>query len=118
MFVFVEESAETIVPADAQTCDRGGTGDRLRQRIQRPGVRNTPMGTVTVVVPFVLAQGVQKMRLVPINVRSSSSWRQDWIHRSMIEFMRGIRTPLSTTVIPASARIASNGAGTSRRGHG
>src|SRR3954451_3210093 len=74
MFVFVEESAETIVPADAQTCDRGGTGDRLRQRIQRPGVRNTPMGTVTVVVPFVLAQGVQKMRLVPINVRSSSSW--------------------------------------------
>jgi anti-sigma B factor antagonist len=29
----------------------------------------------------------------------------------MIEFMRGIRTPLSTTVMPASARIASNRAG-------
>jgi hypothetical protein len=55
MFVFVEESAETIVPADAQTCDRGGTGDRLRQRIQRSGVRDTPMGTVAVMVPFVLA---------------------------------------------------------------
>lgn len=29
----------------------------------------------------------------------------------MIEFMRGIRTPLSTTVVTASARIASNRAG-------
>jgi hypothetical protein len=29
----------------------------------------------------------------------------------MIEFMRGIWTPLSTTVMPASARIASNRAG-------
>ena len=29
----------------------------------------------------------------------------------MIEFMRGIRTPLSTTLIPVSARIASNRAG-------
>ena len=40
-----------------------------------------------------------------ISVRSSSSRRQVWIHRSMIEFMRGIRTPLSTTSIPASLRI-------------
>jgi hypothetical protein len=29
----------------------------------------------------------------------------------MIAFMRGIRTPLRTTVIPLSARIASNSAG-------
>ena len=28
----------------------------------------------------------------------------------MIEFMQGIRTPLGTTAIPASARIASNSA--------
>lgn len=32
-------------------------------------------------------------------------------HRSMIAFIRGIRTPLSTTVMAVSARIASNSAG-------
>jgi transposase len=31
--------------------------------------------------------------------------------RSIMEFIRGVRTPLRTTVIPASARIASNSAG-------
>jgi hypothetical protein len=31
MFVFVEESAETIVPVDAEVCDRGGIGDWLGQ---------------------------------------------------------------------------------------
>src|SRR6266545_3367773 len=46
-----------------------------------------------------------------INMRSSSSRRQLWIHRSITVFIRGIRTPLRTTVIPASARIASNSAG-------
>jgi hypothetical protein len=35
----------------------------------------------------------------------------------MIEFIRGIRTQLSTIVIPASARTASNRAGYSRRDH-
>jgi hypothetical protein len=65
VFVLVEESAEPIVSADVQMCEPGKAGDRFGQRIQRPGVRNTPMGTVTVVVPFVLAQGVQQMRLAP-----------------------------------------------------
>jgi hypothetical protein len=65
MFVFVEESAETIASADMQTCDRGGVGHRLGQRTQGPGVRDAPMRTMTVVVPFVLAQRVQQMRRVP-----------------------------------------------------
>jgi hypothetical protein len=65
VFVFVEESAEPIVSEDVQMRDRGAAGDRFGQRIQRPGVRDAPMGTVTVVVPFVLAQGVQQMRPVP-----------------------------------------------------
>jgi hypothetical protein len=35
------------------------------QRAQGPGVRDTPMGTVRVVMPLVLAQGVYEMELVP-----------------------------------------------------
>jgi hypothetical protein len=44
VFVFVEESAESIVSADVQMRDRGGVGDRFRQRTQGPGVRDAPMG--------------------------------------------------------------------------
>ena len=33
VFVFVEESAEPIVSADVQMCDRGGAGDRFGQRM-------------------------------------------------------------------------------------
>ncbi len=65
MFVFVEESAETIASADMQPCDRGGVGHRLGQRTQGPGVRDAPMGTVTVMVPLVLPYGVQKMHPIP-----------------------------------------------------
>jgi hypothetical protein len=46
-----------------------------------------------------------------IRVRSNSSRRQICTQRSMIEFMRGIRTPLSTTSMSASLRTASNRAG-------
>ena len=43
--------------------------------------------------------------------RDRAPGRQVCTHRSMIEFMRGIRTPLSTTLIPASAKTASNNSG-------
>jgi hypothetical protein len=33
MFIFVEESAETMVPTDAQMRDRDGAGDRFGQRM-------------------------------------------------------------------------------------
>jgi hypothetical protein len=49
-----------------------------------------------------------------IKARSSSSRRQVCTHRSMIEFILGIRTPLSTVSMPASVRMASNWPGTSR----
>jgi hypothetical protein len=65
MFVFVEDAAETIVSADVQVCDRGATGDRFGQWVQGSGVRDAAMGSVTVVVPFVGAQGVRQVGLVP-----------------------------------------------------
>ena len=46
-----------------------------------------------------------------IGARSGSSWRRLWIHRFMIALMRGVRTPLRTTLVPVSAGIASNSAG-------
>jgi len=46
-----------------------------------------------------------------IIVWSSSSRRQVRTQRSITAFIRGIRTPLNTTAIPASSRIVSNGVG-------
>jgi hypothetical protein len=48
-----------------QIRDRGWIGDRLGQWAHWSGVRDAPMGSVAVVVLFVLAQGVQQMHLVP-----------------------------------------------------
>ena len=61
----MEEAAEPVVSADVQACERGGFGDRFGQRPQGSGVRDAPVGPVLVVVAFVLAQGVQQVRLVP-----------------------------------------------------
>ena len=61
----MEESAEPIVSADMQVCDRGGIGDRFWQWMQWSGARDAPMGSVTIVVSFVFAQGVQQVRTVP-----------------------------------------------------
>ncbi len=59
MFVLMEDTAQTITSTDVETRNRVWIGDRLRQRMQRPGVRDTPMGPMRVVVPLVLVQGVQ-----------------------------------------------------------
>jgi len=58
MIVFVEEAAEAIVSADAQTCECRGIGDRFGQRLQGSGVRDALVRPVVVVVAFVFAQGV------------------------------------------------------------
>jgi hypothetical protein len=42
-----------------------------------------------------------------MRVRSRSSRRHPPIHRSMIEFMRGVRTPLRTMRRPAAVNTAS-----------
>jgi hypothetical protein len=49
--------------------------------------------------------------LVRAGVRDALVRRQVCTHRSMIEFILGIRTPLRTVSMPASARMASNRAG-------
>lgn len=64
MIVFVEESAESAVSADGEMCQRGRFGDRVGQRTPRPGVRDTATRPVPIVVLFVLAQGVEQVRLV------------------------------------------------------
>jgi hypothetical protein len=52
---------------------------------------------------------MQQMRCVADQRSVEQFMAAGLIHRCMIEFIRGIRTPLSTTVI--TARIASNKAG-------
>jgi len=64
MIVFVEESAESVVSADAQTGEGYGFGDRLGQRAQWPGVRDAAVRPMLIMVMFVLAQGVEQMRTV------------------------------------------------------
>ncbi len=64
MFVFIEEAAEAVPSADVQVCDCGWVGDRLGELAQRSGIRDAPMGPVRVVVPLILPQGVEQVRLV------------------------------------------------------
>ena len=63
--VFVEETTEAITSANALVCDGGRVGDRLREWVQRSGIGDASMGSVRVVVPFVLAEGVEQVGLVP-----------------------------------------------------
>lgn len=65
MIVFVEEAAEAIVSADAQTRECRGIGKRFGQRLQGSRVSDAPVRTVIVVVAFVLPQGAEQVRLVP-----------------------------------------------------
>ncbi|BAC68583.1 hypothetical protein SAVERM_873 [Streptomyces avermitilis MA-4680 = NBRC 14893] len=53
----------------------------------------------------------RRWRRSQINVRSSSSRPQVCTHRFMTEFILGIRTPLSTTSMPASSSTSSNNCG-------
>ena len=65
MFIFVDDSAEAVTSTNIQVRDRGQIGDRFRQRLQRSGVGDAPVGPVPVVMPLVLVQRVQQMRLIP-----------------------------------------------------
>ena len=90
MFVLVQQAAETVTPVDVQPGELVRISDRFRQRNEWPGVGDALVRSVRIVEDLVLTQRVQEMALA---------------------FMRGIRTPLCTTVIPLSARIGSNSAG-------
>ncbi|WP_157437912.1 hypothetical protein [Actinoplanes subtropicus] len=57
----MEESAEPVVSADVELCQRGGFSDRVGQGPQWSGVADAPVWPVFIVVMFVLAQvGVQQ----------------------------------------------------------
>ena len=58
-FLFVDDPAEAILPADVDVRDLGRIGDRFGHRSQGSGVRNTPVRSMSVVVALVLSQGVE-----------------------------------------------------------
>jgi hypothetical protein len=118
MFVNVEDPAQPLVSSDVQVGDLVRISDRRRQRKQRPGVRDALVGPVVVVEHFEFAQGVQQVVLVPDQGAVEEFNRQVCIHRSMIAFILGIRTPVSTTLIPASDKMTSNMSGNFRPGPG
>ena len=64
-----------------------------------------------VVELLVITQGVEQVSFVPDESAVEEFVAELWIHRSMIAFIRGIRTPLRTIEMSASARTASNRAG-------
>ena len=97
--------------ADAETREDGWLGDRFGRRPQRSGVGDAPVGPRSVVVMFVLAQGVQQMRLVP-DQRPVEEFVAAGLDPTFHDRVHaGMRAPLSTTSKLASARIASNLAG-------
>jgi hypothetical protein len=82
---------------DVQVQDLSWVGDRFGQWAQWSGLIQGPVRPMPVVKRLELAQGVQQMGWSQMRVRSSSSRRQVCIQRSIMEFIRGIRTPLLTT---------------------
>jgi hypothetical protein len=63
--VFVEESAEPIVSVDVQMRDRGGVGDRSGSGCSGRAFATPRWRRSRLWCRFVLAQGVQQMRLLP-----------------------------------------------------
>ena len=51
----MEDTAESVVSADAELCEGRGFGDWVGQKPQRPGVGDAAVGSMIVVVAFVLA---------------------------------------------------------------
>jgi hypothetical protein len=65
LLVFAEESGEAIVSADAQAGECRGIDERFGQRLKRSGVSDAAVRPVVVVVAFVLAQGMEQLRMIP-----------------------------------------------------
>ena len=107
----MEHAAESVASSYVKAGDLVRSCQRHGQWLERAGVGDAFMRPVPVVEVLELPHGMQEVGLVPDKVRFSSSRRQVCTHRSMIEFILGIRTPLSTVSMPTSARMASNGPG-------
>lgn len=86
--------AESVVSLYVKSRDLVRSCQRHGQCPERAGVRDSLVRPVPVVELLELPQGVQKGDWFQMSVRSSSSRRQVCTHRSMIEFILGIRTPL------------------------
>jgi hypothetical protein len=52
-------ATQAVASADGEVRDRGWIGDRIGQWLQRAGVRDAAVGSVSVVVLFVLSQRLQ-----------------------------------------------------------
>ena len=102
MLILVDGAAESVVSAYVQVGDAVRVGDRSGYRTQRSGLIQCLVGPVPIVVGFELAQGVPEVVLVPDQDAVRSSWRQVCAHRSMSEFIRGIRTP--DGLVPCACR--------------
>ncbi|WP_153264647.1 hypothetical protein [Nonomuraea phyllanthi] len=96
----MEDAAEPVSSAYVQAGDSLWICDRIGDSAQRGCLVQGLVGSVL-------------MAFVPDEAAIESSWRQDCTHRSMTEFIRGIRMPVSTVVLPASARTPSMRAGNS-----
>ena len=59
MFVFMQDAAETVVPADVQTRDLAPIGDRFGLRVKWSGIRDASVRSMRVVVVLVLTQRVR-----------------------------------------------------------
>jgi hypothetical protein len=99
--------AKTSHPASAPKPTTPGPG-RLAGSTNRTPAIHDDVGKTT----------KSRCRWFQISVRSSSSRRQVWTHRSMIAFIRGTRTPLSTMLMPALASTGRTVSGICRPGRG
>jgi hypothetical protein len=110
MFVFVQDASKPITSSDPEPGYLVWVSDRGGQWVQGSGVGEALVRPVAVVEAFEFVNGYSRCRWFQTRVRSNSSWRHLRTQRSMIESMRGVWMPLSTTLIPASASTASNNA--------
>jgi hypothetical protein len=58
VFVFVQDAAQALTPADVEVRDLVWIRERFGQWMEWSGVRDSPMWPVLVVVPLVLAQSM------------------------------------------------------------
>ena len=107
MLVLMEHSAGSVARRMSRLAIWSGPG-AARVAAERAGVRDALMWPVPVSKCSNSRRECRRRDWSQISVRSSSSRRQVCTQRSMMEFILGIWTPLSTVSMPASPMMASN----------
>ncbi|MFI6923450.1 hypothetical protein ACIBIZ_26175, partial [Nonomuraea spiralis] len=97
----MEDAAEPVSSAYAQVHNPLGIRDRVRDGALRSRLAQGLVGAVPVVEHFVLAKSVPQVVFVPQEAAVEEFTAARRTHRSMMEFMRGIRMPVSTVWMPA-----------------